>query len=58
MLIGQPVRKDRIMEANMTKNVGGLLSEALGAALGTGLGVAVVGYVAFTLITNSLEALF
>lgn len=42
----------------MTKNVGSILSETLGAALGTGFGVAVVGYGAFTLITNSLEALF
>lgn len=42
----------------MTKNVNGLISETIGAAVGTGVGIGIAGYGVFMLVTNSLEALF
>ncbi|MDA8637560.1 hypothetical protein N9L49_02960 [Rhodospirillales bacterium] len=42
----------------MSKNVTSIISETIGAALGTGFGIAIAGYVIFTLITDSLAALF
>lgn len=41
----------------MTRNINSIISETIGAAIGTGFGVAIVGYGVFSLITNSLEAL-
>lgn len=34
------------------------LGEALGAAVGTSLGMAALGYGVFVLVTNSLETIF
>lgn len=42
----------------MFKNVNGIVSETIGAALGTGVGIGIAGYGVFVLITNSLETLF
>jgi hypothetical protein len=46
------------MEVEMSKNVESVISETIGAALGTGVGIAIAGYGIFLLVTNSLEALF
>lgn len=35
-----------------------IMSETLGAALGTTIGIAVVGYGLLTLITSSIEVIF
>lgn len=35
-----------------------ILNEAIGAAVGTTLGIAVIGYGVFSLVTSSLEVVF
>ena len=42
----------------MSKNITGMMSETIGATLGTGFGIAITGYGIFTLITDSLAVLF
>ncbi len=42
----------------MNMNWHDLLNEALGAAIGTALGIGVLGYGLAVLLINSLEALF
>lgn len=42
----------------MSKNITSIVSETIGAAIGTGFGIAIVGYAVFTLITDSLAVLF
>lgn len=42
----------------MSRQAKEVVSETIGAAIGTGFGLSLIGYGVFMLVTNSLETLF